>query len=621
MPEGLLGRITRGEDDKSEVEAPEALAGAEAFAAAVAAKLAGNDPEVARDTSAFLKKQAHLLEVQTEHLKDEHAARLHFLQGQAREVDLRRFGLRLRVGFQLFIALVATVIGIGVAVMIRDAFTARSVIVEPFHAPPALAADGIDGTVIAARLLDEFARLQNATRSTAEKRDISNAWTSEIKLAIPETSVSLGEVSRMLRARFGHDLHLYGDLVHTDAGGLTLTVRGDGIAPSSFAGAIGDLAKLTTDAAEYVYAQAEPALWAYYLIDAGRNQEAIAFCRAAFSKASSLDRPYLLNVWANALLNAGGDRKESLNLYRAAIRLRPDFWIGYNNVMNTLWGLGDEEGAWRTGEELRRAAGGRPGASPETEYQNWDILTWNLPAYRDTMVADANTGGGTNLTAEGPAIADGEARLHDLAAAELALATTKADESDPTIAAITHFVRGRLAGEVGETVKAATEMEAFEAAYSNPTVAFNYPGYNCWIAPAEEAAGHPDKADALLKTAGTFVDCYRFRADILDGRGDWAGAQKAYAEAAALAPDLPAAYYSWGVALLKHGDLAGAGAKLKDADQRGPHWADPLKAWGDALAKQGHPKEALAKYNEALKYAPNWKQLKDAREALAKQKS
>ncbi len=48
---------------------------------------------------------------------------------------------------------------------------------------------------------------------------------------------------------------------------------------------------------------------------------------------------------------------------------------------------------------------------------------------------------------------------------------------------------------------------------------------------------------------------------------------------------------------------------------------DPLKAWGDVLAKQGHMEEALAKYDEALKYAPNSKELKEAREAVAKRKS
>lgn len=37
--------------------------------------------------------------------------------------------------------------------------------------------------------------------------------------------------------------------------------------------------------------------------------------------------------------------------------------------------------------------------------------------------------------------------------------------------------------------------------------------------------------------------------------------------------------------------------------------------------KQRKTKQAFAKYDEALKYAPNWKQLKEAREAAAKQKS
>jgi tetratricopeptide (TPR) repeat protein len=164
-------------------------------------------------------------------------------------------------------------------------------------------------------------------------------------------------------------------------------------------------------------------------------------------------------------------------------------------------------------------------------------------------------------------------------------------------------------------------MEAFRIAYDDPAVSATVPGFNCWIAPAEEAAGYPEKADAVLKTAGTFLDCYRFRGDILDGRGDWPGAQKAYVEAVALAPDLPAGYFSWGVALAKHGDLPGAIAKLTAANQRGPHWADPLKAWADVLVKQGKIQEALAKYDEALKYAPNWKQLKVVRDTLAKQRS
>src|SRR5471032_2232151 len=111
MAEGLLGGIIGDDDEKPEVEAAEAVAGAEAFAAAIAAIASRQDPQVAQDTSTFLRKQSQLLDIQVKHLEEDHEARLHFLRGQASEVDIRRFGLRLRVGFQLLLVLVAATIG------------------------------------------------------------------------------------------------------------------------------------------------------------------------------------------------------------------------------------------------------------------------------------------------------------------------------------------------------------------------------------------------------------------------------------------------------------------------------------------------------------------------------
>jgi tetratricopeptide (TPR) repeat protein len=81
------------------------------------------------------------------------------------------------------------------------------------------------------------------------------------------------------------------------------------------------------------------------------------------------------------------------------------------------------------------------------------------------------------------------------------------------------------------------------------------------------------------------------------------------------------AYESWGEALAARNELDPAIEKYRAAHDRGPHWADPLKAWGDVLAKQGNIKAALAKYDEALKYAPKWKQLQEARDAVAKQRT
>ncbi len=607
----MFGGVLGGEAEDAGEGLDEGAVGAEALAVALAADHARQDDRVAEAAAAFLKAQ-------TEALSEQRALRVHHLQSQSREGRLRRIGQRIRIGTQVAFGLIAAGVALGLAVMVIDAFDSRSVVVDPFDAPPALASRGLTGKVIASGVLDTLTRLQAATRSTATQRNLANAWTSDIKVELPETGVSIGDVVRLLKARFGHDTHIDGDLVQTETGSLALTIRGDGVLPKTFEAPAGELDTLTTQAAEYVYGQSQPALYATYLMNAGRNADAVAFAKAAYARTGEDDRPFLLNVWADALQNVGAPVRESAPLYMEAIRLKPDFWIGYNNLMNVDALLGDEEGAWRLAQTMRRKAGGRPGRAPELFYQNVDLMTWNLLPWRASALADLKNHAGVGSAVGTPLAADIDARLHSPAEAELQLQTTQGDASDPTVAAMTHFVRGRLAAEAGDTATAASEMEAFQAAYANPIVSSNYPGYLCWVAPAEEAAGHPDKADAVLKAAGRYVDCYRFEGDFLDRRGDWAGAQAAYARAVAIAPDLPAADYSWGLALARHGDPAGAEARLAAAHLRGPRWADPLKAWGDLLARQGRWRDALARYEEALKDAPAWAALRQARDAAAR---
>ena len=269
MAEGMLGGILGGEDEKPEVEAPEALAGAEAFAAAVAAKLAGNDPGVARKTETFLDKQSQLLKLQASTSKTNTRCALRTCAISSVRKRSADSACVFASDSRFFIALVATVIGIGAAIMIRDAVTSRRVVIEPFDAPPALAARGLTGKVVASGLLDELSRLQDATRSSAAARGLSGAWTSNIKLDVPETGVSIGEISRLLRERFGHDVHIDGDLIETAAGGLALTVRGNGVPPKTFSGSATELEKLTVEAAEYVYSKSQPARWAAYLTQRG----------------------------------------------------------------------------------------------------------------------------------------------------------------------------------------------------------------------------------------------------------------------------------------------------------------------------------------------------------------
>jgi tetratricopeptide (TPR) repeat protein len=122
------------------------------------------------------------------------------------------------------------------------------------------------------------------------------------------------------------------------------------------------------------------------------------------------------------------------------------------------------------------------------------------------------------------------------------------------------------------------------------------------------------EAQAIYAAEPNTVACRAFHADGLEHRGDHVGADAAYAQAIALAPDLPFAYHRQGLTLLARGDLDAAAAKFEAAHIRGPHWADPLKGEGDVLARKGQWAAAVARYDQALKFAPAWAELHQARD-------
>ena len=602
MAEGLLNGVFGGEAEDEAASSPSEPA--------LAAAMAHARAQDSKEARLYLKDARRMLQLQIETLHEERILNL-------KHMKARRWRDALQLSFQFLGVAIAGVVGLAIVLMMHDAFTARSVVVEAFGAPPALASRGLSGAAVAEGVLDQLAVLQASTRSSAAKRNLSSAWTGDIKVDVPETGISVGELDRMLKKRFGHDLHIGGDLVQAADGGLELTVRGDGVLPKTFAGGPADLGKLQTAAAEYVFGQTEPALYVTYLTNAGRDPEAVAFAQQNYATAAESERPYMLNGWAVAVQNTGGAPAEVQRLLRAAVQLKPDYWVAYNNLMNLQWLVADEEGVLRTSEAMKARAGGRPGRAPEFYYVNADMVAHDLSSAQSALTEDLKRHGGigTGVASSRIMLADMDQQLHDPASAELEMQTARTDPHDPTVGALASYVRGGLAMDAGDWKRAAAELDAFAAANADPRVSSNFPGYVCRAALADEFAGTPAKADAILRAAGAFLDCRRFRGDILDHRGDWKGAQAAYADAVAHAPDLPGGYYSWGLALARHGDAAGALAKLAAASLHGPHWADPLKAWGDVLASQGRWWEAAAKYDQALTYAPKWTAAAQARDA------
>jgi len=619
MAVDLIGGLDGGEGEPQE-EVVESQVG-EALAAAFAVDQAKHDPKVARAAVDFLKAQ-------TQEIEEQRAFRLSRIKGQSREGKLRRFGLRVRNGLQVFTALVATVIGLGVLVMLWDAFTSRLVVVDAFKAPPGLASRGLTGDVVAKGVLDALQKMQEATRTADKGLNTRGAWASDIKLEVPETGVSIGEINQMLHERFGHDLHIDGELIQTDAGGLALTVRGEGVPAATFTGGSGDLAKLTVQAAEYVYGRSQPYRYAAFLENRNRFADAVAFLQSAYPRANNdEERAKLANAWGNGysglLQPARAAEKYRLVMTLAKPR-SARWWATWGNLVGSV-GLTDEEAGWREGHALLQAAAAAPKREqPElpSTFVNPAVVTWDPPLELASLLQDAklNGGAGAMMLPDAPTIADIYAWMHD--PANTARYIAAGDPDDPVSKAEALLLQGYAALDRGDAQGAVAPLEAFYKAWAaNPNLQYTFINQPCFLGLAYGLAGRLPEAEAVFKRVGVQSLCYAFHGDVLVHAGDVAGAERVWAEGLKAGPDLPPIPLHRGLWELGRGDMKAAEADISAAAARAPHWADPWKAWGEVLAREGRWREALAKYDEALKYAPAWAELKQARAEAARHRS
>lgn len=573
-------------------EGPETVASEAAVLEAAA--LAGRRGERAQNRAAdLIEEQIRLARLQRAHLKTQHL----------RDGFLLAFDLALAVGGVVLVCIIVA--------LFWDAWSSRSVILEPFDAPATLAAQGYSGKVIAAQLRNDLRTFQDDTRTSQEKRAVSDAWSNRIELQIPEAGISIDEIQSLLHRWLSADEHIRGSIA-TDPKGFALAIEGDRIPPQEFRGPPTGLRSLISRAAEYVYASGEPYLFCVYLLNRGRFDEAVSLARNAFPTAPKADKPLLLNVWANAL-SALGRYSEALGKTQEAVRLKPDFWMGYDGMMGMEQSLGHEEAVARIGRDMERRAGrGRWLAAdvPSAYWENLDFQRNDWPAFHSEVAGDmaASAGHGTEAGEAAPVDAWALAQMHDWRGAELELETAPGFEQDKTVMAQNAFDRAVIALDRGDNARALKQMQAVNAIVSkNTDVASTIvPPTACWLGLAEGLTGDVAKASADFKRGGTFVDCYRFKADVADRAGRFDEAQKLYAAAAALTPSLPSPYESWGEALLRRRLNDRAIAKFAAAHARGPHWADPLEHWAEALAAKRAFGEAAKKYDDAAQYAPQW---------------
>jgi hypothetical protein len=595
--------------------------GADALAMAIAVEQARHDPELSRKIGAYVDEQRVLVRHQIKHFDEE---RLLAIAAAKR----KRISDRLRISLQFLLALIAAVAIIGFAALVWSAITDRGIVIDAAAVPADLAERGFTGEVIAKEILDRLAQIDASAKSARAPNTYANSWGGDIKLQIPETGVSIGELSRTLHERLGHATHVGCEVTHS-GNEVSVSIRvGDEYAVES-AGQEVDLKALVQDAATKIYARTQPYRYGYWLLVTGNTEGAAAVFRELAISGVAIDR-----IWAlHGLALTSESIRKGIAFDQQVLDLDPSFFLSRATMSEANFALGHDE-LGLSGAEAVIAAEERGTDSGLSHSGNIRIRA------RSTSDRQEALGDYLGLMASAAALADvaeGESNLlgawrakiraliylHDLAEATNALELLRPAAGSsaawmPLLEAQLSAERGDWQAAIVDTERARTVFDALSERYREQAPVYVYP----LLAEAYAHAGRDAEADAVLAAIpADAYDGYRARGRVALLRRNYTRGETALIEAVREGPSIPRAYLDWGDLLAAKGDITGALMKYAEANRRGPHWADPLKAWGDLLARQGKTKEALAKYDQALKYAPNWKQLHEAREATAKQRA
>lgn len=580
------------------------------LAAAQALQDAQRTPDGNARAASFLSSNKELLDLEISHFHEERRI-------VRRAARLKVISDIFRIITQFAFAIVVIAIAAAFAAMWWTALSSKAVVVDPFDSPASMSVSGLTGTVVAGKVLDELLRIRDSTKFSAAQQQIRDAWSNSIEVKLPEAGISLDQINNALHRTFGHDTHIGGALTMSSKGTLQLSVRGDGIPPTTFEGGADEIDGLARKAAEYVFGYAQPALYSIYLITSGREEDGIAFIRTTFPRASEEERAVLANLWGEALLIMG-KVSEAEERFRFALTIDPHNWQAWNNLIGVLPQTAGEEATYRSGLDMAKAAQGLPSKEGPTLFDqtNFAKLMLDPGAVIAGLMADRQLAQHEGAAYDASTwIAEQEAVRHDWRAVTVFLA--ESPQTDPTTAFDVALLPGLRAMEVGDHGRAVSQLEAADKFWqASPLLRAFFPDFACRLGRAYAEAGRIDKAMPLLGDR-RFVRCRAFLADALDRGGQWDAARASYRAAEATAPHLAFAYYREGLALARHGQPAQALQRLGIARQLSPHWADPQKAMGDLFAGQKQWDKALNAYNQALRWAPAWSELLQAKARAA----
>jgi tetratricopeptide (TPR) repeat protein len=582
---------------------------------AVALALAGASRERA---DAFLKKQEAFIDDQRGFVADQR----HHLHEQLKQIHLDVWEKRLGVLLRIATAFIGVAIAAAITWLVWNAASSNDLVIDSFAVPPDLAAQGLSGPVVAAKLSDKIAAMQAETVSARPPKSYANGLPDGLKLEIPETGVSLSELDRFLREKLGHDLHIGGEMVKADKG-VALTVRVGSDGSATVAGTEADMDELLQKLAEQVYRITQPFLYGSWLRGQDRTEEGIAVFRTSALRGPDKERAWAYLGWANSAFQYQSERV-AIPLLQRSRALDPNFPAAVLSIAAAEHYFGRAQDSQHDyGVQLALlAAHGQdynlPQVLPAVEHRDRAMVLMYQGALGEAaeQMRQALEAAGGLAVPPVAALAEILAGLHEPGAARAVLAEYPV--AAPNASNVGIYLNATRHARLAVALEARDWPEALAVDLTLPQVLARYPGL------AESRATYFDPlmalalahmrqfavAEARLKPMP--ADCYpclRARAQVAAFEQRGARADFWFARAQAIAPSLPYAESEWGRALLDRGKPDEAIEKFKLSNQKGPHFADPLEGWGEALMAKNQSHLALAKFAEAEKYAPNWGRL------------
>ena len=578
------------------------------------------------EANAFLRKQSALADKQGLLLDIEIADRQHEDRIRHWSLRVRHVSDVLKLAFEFSLALFVVALVLGCGAALWGAAHDDALVIEAFSVPPDLAAKGVTGEVVASKVQDRLSAMQAETNSTRATSSYANNWDNDIKVQVPDTGVSIGEINKYLHEWLGHQTHIRGE-VYRAASGVAVTARTGGIATGTFTGSEADLDALIDDAARSIFRSTQPYRYALYLRTAPGFQFEAKYAAESDAILEKLVHSGSVEDRAWSYDGIGMEKAFSGDLYggaamiRRAIATRPTL-DAYTDLANNEQTLQHDEDVLtiRKQAEALTARGGNSDMKASAAFADALFNKQHLALVLGDNLAALDYGRQIELTPgndqvrvlsiEDDLLVCGA--LHDSACLRQ-IRDSAPPVSNALDASSLHWCL-RLADVLLGHFKEAAD-EAPVAAKMVPRGAGLVPeGNRRWETPVS-ALIHAEFGD--IKGAHALIDktpadcdmCVRFRGRLDATERNWAGAGYWFAHVVAMAPSIPFAYADWGTMLLAKGDLDDAIAKFKQANAKGPHFADPLEGWGEALIASNRSDVALAKFEEANKYAPNWGRL------------